>query len=62
MFGLNEECPICVILSRPDDLSALDAYVREKQQELLKRLSDMHNSDTLEGLSEALRCLNEELK
>jgi hypothetical protein len=33
--GNNGECPICVALSRPDDLSALEAYVREEKRKVL---------------------------
>ena len=32
----NNECPVCIALSRPDDLSALEAYVMEEKRKVLE--------------------------
>ena len=39
--GNNNECPICIVLSRPDDLSALEAYIREEKRRVLLAAADL---------------------
>ena len=43
--GNNNECPICNVLSRPDDLSALDAYVLEEKRKVLREATKEFGED-----------------
>ena len=62
----NSECPVCMALSRPDDLSALDAYVLEEKRKMLEEAANEFGETACiqDGtlVVEVLRKLAEELK
>ena len=66
--GNNNECPICIVLSRPDDLSALEAYVLEEKRKVLEELDREFSEfppDTkffAESLANRFHRMTEELK
>ena len=63
----GETCQACIVLSRTDDLSALEAYVREEKRKVLEEVAKRFEKDQEPHqvgawIGRELRLIAEELK